>query len=484
MPALHGMAAARALVQVWDQRGIKPDSRLGALNADPVGVLAETGGLQQSIEAALTDAATLIADVQGAPHVTALRANGHVWHRGGASEAQELAAVLATIAAYLRAAEARGIAPEAALPKIAITLAVDADQLLGLAKLRAARALVWRLADACGAGQAVARMSFTAESSLRMMTKRDPWVNMLRTTMACAVGGMGGADAVTVYPFSWVLGRPDAFARRIARNTSIVLIEESGLARVADPAGGSFAVERLTDTLAREAWSLFQAIEADGGIVASLGKGKIQADIAAVQSARAQAFASGKMELTGTSAFPLLGSDGVTIAPWPAAGTVTAPQGTTVKALSCVRLAEPFEVLRDAADAFEAKTGAKPKVFLACLGPLAVHGARATWIKNYLAAGGIEGLTSGEITQSQDAGKAFADSGATVACLCSSDAVYGELGEAAASALKGAGARQVLLAGRPKEQEAALKAAGADGFIFAGSDMLTTLSGLHAALGV
>ena len=473
----QGMVAARALMQAWETRGIKTDSRLGALNADPIGVLAETGALALEADDALIDAAKLVADVQGVPHVTALRANGHVWHRGGASEAQELAATLATLVQYLRAVETAGIGADAALPKIAITLAIDADQLMGLAKLRAARALVARVADACGAATAVERMSFTAESSLRMMSKRDPWVNMLRTTMACAVGAMANADAMTVYPFSWALGQPDAFARRIARNTSIVLMEESGLARVADPAGGSFAIEKLTDDLAREAWRFFQEIEAEGGIIASLAAGKIQGRIAATQTQRLKALATGRQEMTGTSAFPMLGGDGVTVTAWPKSESKSVAGGARVTALNTARLSEPFEALREKADAFEAKSGAKPKVFLACLGPLAVHGARATWIKNYLAAGGIEGVGSGEITQSQDAGQAFAASGATVACICSSDAVYGELGEAVASLLKTAGATRVYLAGRPKDQEAALKAAGVDSFIFAGSDMLETLKG-------
>ncbi|MEQ1650157.1 MAG: methylmalonyl-CoA mutase family protein [Hyphomicrobiaceae bacterium] len=479
----QGVAAAQALSQVWKARSVRSDSRLGAYNFDPIGVLAETGALGQGVDDALVDAAKLVGDVQDAPHVTALRANGHIWHSGGASEAQELAAVLATVVAYLRAAEAQSIAPAQALPKIAVTLAVDADQLMGLAKLRAGRALIWRVADACGAGAAVARMSFTAESSHRMMTKRDPWVNMLRTTMACAVGGMGGADAVTVYPFSWALGQPDAFARRIARNTSIVLIEESGLGRVSDPAGGSFAVEKLTDDLAREAWVLFQAIEAKGGIVASLVSGHIQGAIGAVKEARAKALAVGKAELTGTSAYPRLGNDGATVVPWPIVPVRPIAGGTTVAALTSQRLAEPFEALRDYADALEARTGNKPTVFLACLGPLAVHGVRATWIKNYLAAGGIDSIVSAELTQSQDAGKAFADSGATVACICSSDAVYGELGEATASVLKTAGAKRVIIAGRPKDIDVALKAAGVDSFIFSGSDMLATLGDLQAVLG-
>jgi methylmalonyl-CoA mutase len=149
------------------------------------------------------------------------------------------------------------------------------------------------MADACGAGAAAASVPFTAETSQRMMAQRNPWVNMLRTTMACAAAALGGADAITVLPFTWAMGQPDAFARRIARNTQLVLMEESGLGRVADPAGGSWAVEKMTDDLAHRAWELFQAIEAHGGMGDALLSGYVQDEIAKQAQARAKATATG-----------------------------------------------------------------------------------------------------------------------------------------------------------------------------------------------
>jgi methylmalonyl-CoA mutase len=318
-----------------------------------------------------------------------------------------------------------------------------------------------------------------------MMARRDPWVNMLRTTIACAGAAFGGAEAITVLPFTWALGKPDVFARRIARNTQLVLQEESAAARVIDPAHGSWYVEALTDDLARAAWALFQEIEAQGGtaggMAAALESGFIQDKVAEVAEARAGDIAHGRVELTGVSAFPRLGDDGVTVAPHPPFDPVV-KGGTSVKALAPRRLAEPFEALRDAADACQARTGKRPQVFLACLGDLAAHAPRSTWIGNFLAAGGIEATASAPLHNSADAGAAFAASGASIACLCSSDQVYAELAEATAGALKQAGARQVLLAGRPRDQEAALKAAGVDAFIFAGGDAVATLAKLHAAL--
>ena len=179
----------------------------------------------------------------------------------------------------------------------------------------------------------------------------------------------------------------------------------------------------------------------------------------------------------------MLADDGVKVEPWPVPEPVV-KGGTSVEPLPPRRLAEPFERLRDRADAHLARTGTRLQAFLAALGDLAVHSARSTWVRNFLAAGGIEAIGVGDLTNSADAGKAFADSGAAIACISSSDQVYAELAEATAGALKAAGAKQVLLAGRPKDQEAALKAAGVDAFIFSGCDAPDTLTRLHEALGV
>ncbi len=476
--------AAGSLMAAWRKQGVTDEDARGGLNCDPLGTLARTGGLYHSVPKSLDVAARLAADTMPMPGVTALLADGSVYHDGGATAGQELACVLATIAAYLRAMEAAGLGPDRALPRIAVTLAVDADQFLGIAKLRAARRLVWRLADACGASQAAGGVPFAAETSQRMMTRRDAWVNMLRCTMACTAAGLGGADAVTVLPFTWAMGQPDAFARRIARNTQLVLMEESGLGRVADPAGGSWAVERMTDDLARRAWELFQAIEAKGGMGEALLSGYVQDEIARQGEARAKAVATRRLPLTGTSTFPMLGSDGVTVTPWPIDVLSADLKGAQAAPVSLRRSSQPFEELRDAADRFAVAAGRPPQVFLAALGSLAVHSTRTTWMKNFLAAGGIETLNGDGFKDPGQAAKVFATSGASVACIASSDRVYADQAEAAAKALKAAGARHVLLAGRPGDREAALRAAGVDTFIYAGCDMIEALGGLHSVLGV
>lgn len=476
--------AAGSLMAVWRKQGIADADAKGGFNADPLGTLARTGGLYHSIPKSLDIAARLAADSMVMPGVTALLADGSAYHDGGATEGQELACVLATLVAYLRAAEDAGIAPGDALPKIAVALSVDANQFLGIAKLRAARRLVWRVAAACGAGDAATHVAFAAETSQRMMTERDPWVNMLRTTMACAAAALGGAEAITVLPFTWAMGQPDAFARRIARNTQLVLMEESGLGRVIDPAGGSWAIEKMTDDLAHRAWELFQAIEAKGGMGEALRSGYVQDEIAQQAETRAKAIATSRRPLTGTSAFPLLGSDGVTVTSWPSEVLSPDLKGEQANPVPLRRLSAPFEALRQRADHFARTARHQPRVFLASLGSLADHSTRSTWVKNFLAAGGIEAIASDGFGDAGEAAKAFAASGTAVACIASSDRTYADQAEAAARALKAAGARHVLLAGRAGNREASLRAAGVDGFIYAGCDMIEALGSLQSVLGV
>ena len=355
----NALDAAGSLIQIWRDKGIAETARQGAINYDPLGVLAKTGTLYYPAARSCEIAAKLAVDCAGMPNVTALLADGRPYHEAGASEAQELAAMLATLVAYLRACEAAGLAPGAALGRIAVGLAADADLFLTIAKLRAARRLLARVADACGAGAAAGSPQIAATTSERMMARRDPWVNLLRTTAACAGAAFAGADAITVLPFTWALGRPDAFARRIARNTHLVLQEESSAARVTDPAHGSWYVETLTAEVARKAWAMFQEIEAKGGMARALEAGFIQDQIARVAEARARDITHGRVELTGVSAFPLLGDDGVKFAPHPPADPVV-KGGTSVVPLAPRRLAAPFEALRDKADALSGRDRQAP----------------------------------------------------------------------------------------------------------------------------
>ncbi len=292
-----------------------------------------------------------------------------------------------------------------------------------------------------------------------MMTRRDPWVNMLRTTVATLAAGVGGADAVTVLPFDHALGLPDAFARRIARNTSTILIEESHLARVIDPAGGSWYVERLTDELAHAGWEFFQRIEGAGGQAAALRSGQLGQDLATTWEARAGKLARRREPVTGVSEFPHLSEPPVEREPAPEPRSGGLPR---------VRRDEAYEALRARSDAHLAATGSRPRVFLAALGPAAAHTARLTFASNLFQAGGIEPVSEGT----------FEESGATEVCLCSSDALYEERAESVAAGFRSAGAAHVFLAGRPGQYTEV------DSYVFAGCDAVAVLSATLDRMGV
>mgnify|MGYP001765917274 CR=1 FL=1 len=396
-------------------------------------------------------------------------ADARIVSAAGGSAAQELAFAVASGLAYLRALEGAGVPLDDARGMIGFRLAADADEFMSLAKFRALRRLWAQVEAACGLTPAPIRVH--GETAWRMMTRRDPWVNLLRTTVAVFSAGLGGADSVSVLPFTQAIGLPDEFARRIARNTQLVLLEESNLGKVADPAAGAGGFETLTDELAQRGWSLFQSIEAEGGLGAALASGSLRGAVEEIAKARAKAIGRRKDPLTGASEFPDVHEKAVhVLAPAPKAET---PAGAFVQH----RLAEAFEALRDAADARDVK----PKIFLANLGPIAAFTARAMFAKNFFEAGGVEAPGNDGFADAASMADAFKASGAKIACICSSDAVYAEQAEAAAKALKGAGAARVYLAGRPGDLEAGLKAAGVDEFVFVGSDVLAALAGAHKA---
>ncbi|MFJ9522824.1 methylmalonyl-CoA mutase family protein [Kitasatospora sp. NPDC101801] len=468
-------AAAEQLLAVLAEREVPADAARGNLGADPLGLLARTGQ-DAPLDGQLAEAVALAVRCdRDHPGLRALTVDALAFHDAGASPAEELGASLATGVAYLRALTGAGLSVDAACAQLEFRYAADADQFLTIAKFRAARRLWARVTQVAGAaaGPSAAQRQHAVTSSV-MMTERDPWVNMLRTTVACLAAGVGGADAVTVLPFDTALGLPDAFARRVARNTQAILLEESHLARVIDPAGGSWYVEQLTDELARAAWAWFQEIERAGGQAAALRSGLVRDRIAATWAQRSTALARRREPITGVSEFPNLQEQPVVREPAPA------PLGG---GLPRVRRAEAFEALRTRSDAQLAEAGARPRVFLAALGPAAVHTARSGFAANLFQAGGLETrlAVSSEVAALAEE---FAADGATVACLCSSDQLYQEHAEELAAALKAAGARQVLLAGRPGDRREAYQRAGVDEFVFVGSDVVAVLSSVLDQIGV
>lgn len=490
----QGRVMAERLVALAERRG-HPLAELSLdLGLDPIGAMAALGHLSVPWEEMSARMGAVLADLSAKGFAgRAFLADGRAYHEAGASEAQELAAVLATAVTYLRALEAQGHALEAARHSLAFLLVADADEFLTVAKFRALRRLWARIEQACGLAPSPLRLH--AETAWRMTTRRDPWVNLLRATIATFSAGIGGADAITVLPFTAALGLPDAFARRLARNTQLILLEEAQLWRVADPAAGSGGFEALTDALCETAWGLFQAIEREGGLVESLRQGALQGRIAAVRARRDKAIATGKEPITGTSAFPNLHEADVAVLlpAAPAAPPEPGPAAVAVTPLPSLRTAQGFERLRDGSDAHLARTGVRPTVFLANLGPASAFTARATFAKNFFEAGGIEALTNDGFPALHDLTAAFAASGTQIVCICSSDEVYCGPAEAAiapnetaseeaARELKRAGASLMFTAGRPVLREDALRLAGIRDFIYNGCDLLTVVASIHSAV--
>jgi methylmalonyl-CoA mutase len=409
-------------------------------------------------------------------------ADGRVIHNAGGSEAQELAFAIASAVEYLRGLSANGVPLDAARSMIYFRLSADADQFLTIAKFRSIRKLWARVEETCGLAPKPTYVG--AETAWRMMTKRDVDVNMLRMTIAVTAAGLGGADSIVALPHTAALGLPDTLARRVARNTQLILLEESNLAKVADPAAGSGAIEDLTIQLCAAAWKKFQEIEAAGGAWTALECGLVQKDVAAVRTERQKAAARRKDPLTGSSDYPNLREK-------PAAVLDVAPvtflqehiSTITTEPLPRIRIAEPFEALREASDRMLAKTGARPTVFLATLGKLPDFTARAMFAKNFYEAGGIEAPNNDGFKDQAAMVAAFKSSGTKLACLCSSDDVYANQAAEAAKALTAADAT-VHLAGKPGERKAEFVKAGVKTFIFMGCDVVSTLQAAHDILGV
>ncbi|MGD1253691.1 methylmalonyl-CoA mutase small subunit [Mycobacterium seoulense] len=406
--------------------------------------------------------------------VRAITVDGPAFHNLGGSATWELAGTVAAGVAYLRRLTASGMSVGDALRQISFRLAADDDQFGTLAKMRAVRHLWARVAEVVGDPDGGA-LTVHAETSLPMMTQRDPWVNMLRCTLAAFGAGVGGADTVLVLPFDVAIpggfpGTARSFARRIARNTQLLLLEESHVGRVLDPAGGSWFVEDLTARLAKRAWEHFQAIEARGGFVEA--HGYLADQIAEVAARRADDIAHRRTAVTGVNEFPNLTEPAL-----PQQDSSASP----LAAGNLQRYAAAFEALRDRSDAFLARTGARPQALLLPLGPLAEHNIRATFAANLLASGGIEAVNPGTVDAAAVA-EAVAEAGSpAVAVICGTDKRYQDEAAAIVEAARAAGVSRVCLAGPEKAVGDAEHRP--DEFLTAKIDAVEALSNLLTRLG-
>jgi methylmalonyl-CoA mutase len=518
------LPAAAQLIALWRKRGLSDDEVRGAFNADPLAVLAREGHLPMSLETSLAQMSDLAAwTANSYPHVTAVGVDTSPYHHAGATAAQDLACAMATAVEYLQAMTNAGMGIDAAAKQIQFRISLGTHHFLAISKLRAARRMWARVVEVWGGQAASAAMQLHARLSDRVQTRHDPYVNLLRNTVGAFAAGIGGATAITSVPFDYATGQTDNFSRRVARNTVLILQEEAHLHRVIDPAGGSWFLEELTDDLAEKAWEIFQEIERQGGMIHVLQSGWIAQQIDAAYEPRAKDIASRKEGITGVSEFPNLDEERIDHDPpdpdqlyddavarikslrletdsltalWSAKDlTATAVQSamdgatlgqlalalgfhmesTSITPLEARSFAAPYEELRDAGDAWFEAHGRRPSVFLANMGPIAHHTARATYSKSFFEAGGFEVLSNKGFLEAEAAAQAFSESGASIAVICSSDKLYLDVVPEVTPKLKAADARTVVLAGNPGANEEAWRAAGVDRFIYISCNVLETL---------
>jgi len=533
------LAVASGLLALASRRGVPVTVLRGGFAFDPVGLLAAEGRVQGGLRARFAELRDLGAWCsEHAPRLRAANVSSDPYDGGGASTVQELAYTLATGLEYLRQLADGGLSVDAAARQIGFSYAVSGDFFTQVAKLRAARWLWAKVVIMAGGEPAAAGMHVHCRTSRFTKTQRDPWVNMLRVTAECAAAVLGGAESIATLPFDCALGPPDELAQRVARNTQVVLREESHLAEVADPAAGSWFVERLTDDLARAAWAEFRAIEGEGGIVAALGSGRLVDAIRVVADARETEIAKRKSPIVGVSEFPNLNEASVARDPVRAeaiqrllaaslegldlaahrdrlvklASTVSSAErapgaltdacvaattgGADMYSVATVlqhgqpdlhvepipqwRQAEIWERLRDRSD----RHSPRPAAFLANLGPIPSHKARSTWAQNLLAAAGVDAVRNEGFHEAQTLAAAWKSSAAHLAVICGSDKDYEAFLHPAVAALKEAGCAVLLVAGRPGARESELREAGVSDFVFVGADVLQVMSRALDSIGV
>jgi methylmalonyl-CoA mutase len=475
----HAAEAAQLLLELWRRSGHPAAEVRGSLRLDPIGTLALAGDTDPDRLTTETAAAikTLTEVRAEFPAVRVLAADATPYVEAGAGATLELALVLATALRYLRAADDAGVDPSALAAGLEFTLVAGADQFLEIAKLRAARRLWATILHHCGVDADQRRSATYVRTSRRMVSALDPWVNLLRATIAAFAAAVAGADGITVLPFDEpATGEPGPLGRRMARNTQLVLLEESSLHRVADPAGGSWYVESLTDQLARAAWAELQKIEGDGGITALLASGRVAERLTEETAKRHDELARRRRALTGVNTFPLLGDDGLERVERAESGDADLALDSSLEDAAASPppvhktgdTGTPLVPVRDAAQFEELRARAiqigEPKIVLVNVGPLAEYVNVSMWAKSFFEAGGVE-------TVSQPEDQVALDGAKVVAVCAGRDADPAP----AIAKLRDAGVKTVYLVGAKQD---AAEAAGADVGVRDGVDMVAVLGAL------
>ncbi|MCP4213291.1 MAG: methylmalonyl-CoA mutase [bacterium] len=537
-----GKGLLSALIALTGRRGLDPIKLSGSIDTDPLGFLALEGELPVSPDMAYDNMAVTVEWTRkNAPALKTIGISGIPYHNAGASATLETAYALATAVEYIDRLQARGIAIDDIAASMRFSFAVGPFYFMEIAKLRAARLLWAKIIEAYGGNEESRKMTIHAATSYYNQTKYDPYVNMLRTTTEAFSAIVGGVNSLQTNPFDETYGQADDFSRRMARNVQIMLKEESHLDQVADPAGGSYFVEKLTHEIAEKTLALFLEIEKKGGMYSALQQEFPQKEIAETAKKRQKDICKRKSVMVGTNAFADVKEElPPTRMPDPAAiyetqvrelktyrdnlpaenkrkkadalakiaggnGTLesaahalvagatlgeiaAAPKpkpSITVKPLALHRLTEIIEELRDAALAFEARTGSKPSLFLATMGPVRQYKGRADFAKGFFEIGGFDVIYPQGFDTPGAAVAAAVESKAAVVVICSSDGTYPELVPPLVKGLKEKNPDTlVVLAGYPKDQVEAHKKTGVDEFIFLGADAREIISRIFKKTGV
>jgi methylmalonyl-CoA mutase len=536
-----------ALLMALVRRQGKSTARLrGCIGMDSLHTLVREGAFPRSLPGAYDRMANLMSWAKKfAPQMRTVNVHGQPYHDGGGHAGQELAFVLATAVEYVREMLARGLSIDDVAQRICFSFSVGVNIFMEIAKLRAARLLWAKIITAFGGSDSSQRMSLHVRTSTWNKTIYDPYVNMLRTTVEAFAGVVGGCDSMHVGAFDEALGLPDAFSRRIARNTHLILLHEAHLNKVIDPAGGSWYIENLTDAVGCKAWGLFQEVERRGGIGQALHQGFPQAQVAQTAAERALNIAKRKDIFVGTNVYPYLDEKPLdvhkvdyedlyrrranyitqhrtaldnfsnTVVLQKLANVLEADSAdtieaaidaalagatlgeiahtlrtgdeiiTTIEPIRPQRGAEAFESLRAASGVYRSRTGARPRVFLANMGPIPQHKARADFSADFFQAGGFAVLNNDGFTTVTKAAETAVESGAPVVVICGADDDYPKIVPRLTRAIKKKQPRAiVIVAGRPADHLEKFQAAGVDDFIYLGANVYDKLLNLQQKLGI
>lgn len=518
LPLLAQLAAAR------------PDDLAalrGGLLHDPIAWLADMGS--QPLDALYDQMAVLTRwTIERAPHLHTLAVMPIIYHEAGANAVQEIGLLLATVVHHIRQLQQRGLSVDEIGERVTAVFSLGSDFFMEIAKLRAARSTWAQMMAAFDGSKSTQKLTIHAQTSASSKSPLDPYVNMLRATTETFAAALGGADSIEITPFDLPQRPSTDFSRRIARNVHHILQDEVNLARLIDPAGGSYAVEHLTDELAQRGWAYFQEIEAAGGIVAALQAGTIQTQIAATAEARQKDLATRKTVMVGTNLYANLAETrlprpeaepmlltlqeekpdpkpalaaladaaldeqvSLAIAAAQAEAKLAQLHETLVERGEKVEVVElrpfhpaaPFAKLRRWADQYAEDEGRRPQIFLANMGPLRQHKVRADFTRSFFEVGGFEILDSGGFEGVETAVTAALTAKAPAVVICSTDDSYPALVPPLVQGIKAQKPDTVvILAGYPQDQVEAHKAAGVDAFIYLGADCLALNQWLQTQL--